>query len=244
MTSMGRFTKDKFGFDMPGDAPLYNKPPIYYKNAEVFGVTYETDEDAVLDLLPEGLEISSPATATLLFFTYPFSTLGPYEETILALPCLWQGEPRSYVAHIVVNTVAPLAAGREIWGYPKKLADITFERDEDVIIGTMERPAGNRIVTAGIMIQEPMEEEQTGRGGVSLRIIPSPEKGAEPSVAELIEVPPKSTTLEMWTGKGWVQYESTSMIDPWHKIPVKNVLGAFYRVYDSVLDYGKIIKTY
>ena len=120
MTQEGRLTKDKFGYDMPVDAPLFAKPPIYYKGAETLSVTYETDPDAALDMLPEGLTLIEPATAALIFVKYPFSTFGPYEETILCIPCLFNGEIKVYVAHIVVNNDIPQIAGREIWGYPKK----------------------------------------------------------------------------------------------------------------------------
>jgi len=67
MTLEGRLTKDKFGYDMPVDAPLFAKPPIYYKYAETISVTYETDAEAALDLLPEGLMLLEPATAVLIF---------------------------------------------------------------------------------------------------------------------------------------------------------------------------------
>ncbi len=137
MAQEGRLTKDKFGYGMPVDAPLYARPPIYYKNAETIGIVYETDPDAALDLLPEGLMLPDVATASLLFIRYPWSTLGPYEETILGVSCLWNGEPRLYIAHIVVNSDIPQAAGREIWGYPKKMSTITIEREGDIIWGKM-----------------------------------------------------------------------------------------------------------
>ena len=89
MGKAGRLTKDKFGFSMPVDAPLFCKPPIYYKNVESMSFVYETDEEAAADILPEGLELTSPATASILFIKYPFSTLGPYEEAILGIACTW-----------------------------------------------------------------------------------------------------------------------------------------------------------
>jgi len=246
MALKGRLTKDKFGFAMPVDAPLFAKPPIHYKNVETIKITYETDPDAALDLLPEGLELPEPAMAALLFFRYPFSTLGPYDETILAIPCLWNDESRFYIAHIVVNSDIPLTAGREVWGYPKKMATITIEEEGDIIWGKMERPAGNLICSAGIRPETPREEPaQAGGGGLSLRVIPSPEEGAPPSLAELIEVPPRNNVpLESWTGPGWAEYHSNSDLDPWHKLSVKQVLDASYRKYHMELGFGHVIKTY
>lgn len=245
MGKKGRLNKANIGFSMPVDAPLYSKPPIYYTDAEAITFTYETDEEAVLDILPDELEVSSPPTANLIFIRYHFSSLGPYDEVILAINCLWQGSARSYIAHIVLNTDMPLAAGREVFGYPKKLAHITFEKEGDLIIGTMERPRGNRICTGVIRPETPIDFVQvTPAPVISLRVIPSPEEGAEPSLMELIEVPPGGTTKEAWHGPGYAEYNSVSTIDPWHRIGVKKMLTTVYRRYDQVLNYGKVVKRY
>ena len=245
MALKGRLTLDKFGYAMPVDAPLFARPPIHYKNVQTIGITYETNPDAALDLLPEGLELPEPVTAALLFIRYPFSTLGPYDETILGLPCLWNNEPRFYIVHIVVNSDIPQTAGREIWGYPKKMATITIEEEGDIIWGKMERPAGKLICSAGIRPETPREEPPAAGGGLSLRIIPSPEEGGPPSLAELIEVPPRNNIpLESWTGPGWAEFHSNSEVDPWHKLEVKQVLDASYRKYHMELGFGKVIKTY
>lgn len=247
MAKEGQLAKNEIGYDMPVDAPLYSKPPIVYKNNESISLTYQTDEAAAAELLPNGLGVPSPATATLMLIRYNFSNLGPYEEAILALGCTWQGEPRIYIAHIVVNSIVPMAAGREIWGFPKKFAEVTFQVEGDLMWGTVDRPTGNRICTGVIRLEAHMSLEGADQNAIpclSLRVIPSPEEGAPPSLMELIEVPSKSTTLESWQGPGYVQYHSTSDIDPWHKVPVRNMLSASYRRYDQILDYGKIIKRY
>jgi acetoacetate decarboxylase len=246
MVREGRLTKDKFGYAMPVDAPLYARPPIYYKGAEMISIIYQTDTDAALDLLPEGLGLPEPATASLLFIRYPWSTLGPYEETILGISCLWNGEPKFYIAHIVVNSDIPQAAGREIWGYPKKMATITIGTEGDLLWGKMERPAGHLLCSAGMKPEIPVGElTAAGGSGVSLRIIPSPEEGAPPSLAELIEVPQRNNVpLETWTGPGWAVYHSNSSIDPWHKLPIKQLLGAIYSKYNMELGFGRVIKTY
>ena len=240
----GRLTKDKFGFGMPVDAPLFARPPIYYKYAETISVVYETDKEAALDLLPEGLILLEPATAVLIFAKYPFSTLGAYEETILCIPCLWNNEVKVYIPHIVVNKDIPQAAGREIWGYPKKIAKITITKEHDMIMGKMERPENNPICIAGIRPEIPAQQSQSNMGILSLRVIPSPEAGAPPSIAELVEVPQNMEVLESWSGPGWAEFSAKSELDPWHKLSVNKVLDANYRIYHSILEYGRVIKKY
>jgi|SRR6266576_1167623 len=47
----------------------------------------------------------------------------------------------------MVTTEPPMLAGREIWGFPKKLAAIDFKSERNMIYGTLERPAGIRIAS-------------------------------------------------------------------------------------------------
>jgi len=233
---------------MPGDAPLYAKPPSDYKDVEAIAFAYETDAEAVLDILPEGLELPDVPTATVSFVRYPFSTLGMYNEAILGVSCLWQGEPRGYIAHIVCDSLIPIAAGREIWGLPKKFAHVTFEKERDMIWGAMERPTGHRICTGVMRPEVPIDISEMptrGAGGaLALRIIPSPEEGAEPSLVELIEIPTTSVMLGVWQGSGSVHFDSSSLLDPWHKLPVKKMLSATYRRNHMTIEYGRVIKTY
>jgi acetoacetate decarboxylase len=246
MGKKGRLTKERFGYGMPVDAPLFARPPIYYRDVEAISLTYETEEEAAADILPEGLELTTPATATVIIVRYPFSTLGPYEEAILGLSCTFNGDTKFYIAHIVVNTDIPLAAGREIWGYPKKFAHITLQKEGDLVIGTMERPKGNRICTGIIRPERPLPPAGPVRGGgsLSLRVIPSPDGSDKPSLAELIEVPGDSTPIESYEGAGSLQFNSTSLVDPWHKLAVKKMLLAVYRRNHMVLHPGKVVKRY
>ena len=246
MAGQGRLLRKTGAGIMPLDAPLYAKPPIYYEGAESLGFTYETDAEAALDMLPDGLEVTKPAIATVLFLTYPFSTLGPYEEAILGISCLWQGKPRFYIPHIAVNSDIPQAAGREIWGYPKKFACIMLGEEGDLHWGRMERPEGNPIVSGVMRPEKPVAAAPPGPPvpGLSLRVIPSPEEGAPPSLIELIETVTRSTTLEAWEGPGSLQFHGDSDIDPWSRLAVKRLISAHYRKYDMVLPGGKVIKTY
>jgi len=187
----GRLTSDRFGPSIPADAPYYQEPPFFYRDVQAMTIVYETDAEAAADLLPEGLTLPLPAQAALVVVHYPSSTFGPYNEAILTVRCALNGVPHSYIAHIVVDTVPPLVGGREIWGFPKKIADITLEDDQEFVVGTVERPAGVRLVTAVMRPERELElsGEATNGGSLSLKVIPSAEAGRPPSVAELVRVP-------------------------------------------------------
>jgi acetoacetate decarboxylase len=243
MSKKGKLKAANYGFDIPVDAPLYPNPPYHYKDVEAFVITYETDEAAALALLPDKLELTSPAMALLLFLKYPFSALGPYEETVLAIHCTYQGNPRIYIPHIVLNNDVPLAAGREVYGFPKKLAEVIIKNQGDGIWARMERPKGNPICSAGIRLEERVvvSDEPMETYSMSLRVIPSPTKDEKPTVSELIETHNTNMVKDFWTGTGWIDFHSQSAVDPWHKLSVKRIISSTYSLYDYVLGFGKAV---
>jgi len=89
----------------------------------------------------------------------------------------------------------PLVAGREIWGFAKKLATMTRssggagEAFGEQMLFTVERPRGQRIMTMSIAcerVASPAELEDLPV--LSTRIIPNAEAGRPPSVAELVRL--------------------------------------------------------
>src|SRR5713226_8685658 len=82
----GRLNPNRFGFAMPVTDPPFDHPPYYYRGIEVMGFSYQTDDDAAAEIVPEGLTLAdSPAIAQLIFTNFHFSTLGAYTEAILGL---------------------------------------------------------------------------------------------------------------------------------------------------------------
>lgn len=51
----------------------------------------------------------------------PDSTgFGSYVESGTVIPCTFEGKEVNYTAAMYLNDEPPIAAGREIWGFPKK----------------------------------------------------------------------------------------------------------------------------
>jgi acetoacetate decarboxylase len=242
MARNGRLTIANAGYSMPADAPAYQRPPFYYRGTRSIAVAFETDAEAALNALPAQLTISDPATAVLSFYDYPWTTFGPYYESILSLLVEHKGRPMTYITHIAVTTEPPMLAGREIWGFPKKLAQIEFKQERDMIYGTLERPAGVRLASAVVRPERPADNgHSTPRPPVSLRLIPSAEENGRPSCAELIETFTDVKIHEAWTGTGSVAFAEGSLLDPWNLLPVRRVLQASYMLSDMTLGFGKVI---
>jgi len=243
MARQGRLNLERCGYSMPADAPAYQRPPFYYRGARSIAVAFETDAEAALEVLPSPLALSEPAIAALSFYQYPWSTFGPYDEAILSLMVEHDGRPLLYIQQIAVTTEPPMLGGREIWGFPKKLAAIEFKSERDLLFGTLERPAGIRLASAVVRPERPAPQSGGApRSAVSLRLIPSPEQRAErPSCAELIECEAEQKIIEAWEGEGSISFAEHSALDPWDRFPVKRVLSVSYLVYDMTLGFGKVI---
>jgi acetoacetate decarboxylase len=83
----GRLTPDHWGETMPAHSASYGRGPWYYRDTEAIMLTYMTDEDAALDILPSDMQLvtvkSTPVswrplraryTATPMQFTSPPKT--------------------------------------------------------------------------------------------------------------------------------------------------------------------------
>jgi len=242
MAKSGRLSLKHAGYSMPADAPAYQSPPFYYRGTRSISVAFETDAEAALEALPAQLTLSEPATAVLSFYEYPWTTFGSYNEAILSLLVEHRGRPMTYIMHIAVTTEPPMLAGREIWGFPKKLAHIEFKSERDMVYGTLERPAGVRLASAIVRPERPAANGHgSARPAVSLRLIPSAEENGKPVCAEIIETHTEIKVHEAWTGVGSIAFAESSRLDPWNRLPLKRVIQASYVLSEMTLGFGKVI---
>src|SRR5918993_2287920 len=153
MGLQGTLTKETLGFSMPSDGPLYPKPPYVYKGASMMVFQYLTDGPSAAGLLPEQAELADPPTAGLVFATYPESTLGPYSEVVLFLNAVYKQRSVKYGAYLYVTTDVAMAAGREMGGFPKKIAAIEMSGGPD-FRATLERPAGLLLASGSLKVAE------------------------------------------------------------------------------------------
>jgi acetoacetate decarboxylase len=178
----------------------------------------------------------------LSFYEYSWTTFGPYNEAILSLLVEHKSRPMSYIMHIAVTTEPPMLAGREIWGFPKKLAHIEFKSEKDMVYGTLERPAGVRLASAIVRPERPATNgHSSAPPAVSFRLIPSAEENGRPVCAEIIETHTEVKVHEAWTGTGSIAFAECSRLDPWNRLPVKRVIQASYVLSEMTLGFGKVI---
>ncbi|MGR8918853.1 MAG: acetoacetate decarboxylase family protein [Gammaproteobacteria bacterium] len=250
MAKTGQLRVEDFGASMPVTGEAVQKPPFYYRNMEMMFITYRTDEAAALAWLPEALELDEPALATVIVAYYGASTFGPYHEAMLSIRARMDGEVVSYYPALFTDNEAPLIGGREIWGFAKKLAQIQIRHESEVMMGTVERPTGNRLLTATMRkVTAVAPEDFVLTPSISLKMFPCATDNPRPALAQLIRselglVPHMGSNgvADLWTGPGSLHYDTPSVIDPWCALPVHEVVGCYAGTFDAVLGYGTIAR--
>lgn len=216
---------------MPGISPLFPKPQIYMRGAEIITINFETDMESALNVLPAPLTLREPATASLGVAYIPKSSMGMYYEAMLILPCWFEGQPHRYDVLFMVTNDAAFALGRETHGASKKLGHVMLEHRPEAVIGYAERPRGHRVLQLGVTLEEELKPNPADLNvvpSVSLRIVGQPNGYKDEVTAELIQTPASWNLLEMWSGKGSVSFPEANAIDKWSILPVNKITGAFY----------------
>ena len=123
---------------MPILGPSYPKGPYRFINREYFIITYESDAAALRAIVPEPLEPNQGNLVSFEWIRMPDSSgFGNYTESGCVIPCTYKGEACNFVVSMYLDDEAPIAAGREIWGFPKKYAEPKLEVVKDTLTGTL-----------------------------------------------------------------------------------------------------------
>lgn len=148
---------------MPLAGPSYPKGPYRFVNREYMVISYEADADVICAQLPEPLEPIDTPLVHYEWINMPDSSgFGSYTESGVVIPCRYQGAEMNFVAQMYLDDDPPIAAGREIWGFPKKYAHPKLEIIKDTLTGTLHY--ADELVAMGTMgyKQESMAGDGTG----------------------------------------------------------------------------------
>ena len=124
---------------MPAAGPSYPAGPYRFVDREFLVITYETDPELIRAGLPEPLEPIDQPVVHYEWIKMPDSSgFGSYTESGLVIPARLHGEEVNFVSQMYLDDDPPIAAGREIWGFPKKYAHPKLEIFKDTLTGTLE----------------------------------------------------------------------------------------------------------
>ena len=236
---------EQWGYTNPVIAPLYSKPPLIWRDTQVVLVQYEANLDRIRSVLPEPMEPWGNNVIAWVSWT-PLGTQGACGEACIYVQAKFKNYVGTYEPYLYVTTEIPLAAGREIWGFCKKLANINVRLDKEIARGEVER-VGTKILTVQTTIDEPANYDDLpwGDAGVfSLKNIPAAEEG-EPPLRQLVLTAGTVNALpgHFFKGRGSIAFEHSD-IDPLDILRPERVIAGYYGIIEMNLPLGKIVHRY
>src|SRR5215471_5289286 len=160
-------------------APLVPVLPIRLRETEILTIVYRTDQEAADMMIPSPLHLASDLAIVHVYKMHDAEWFGVYCESAFQLPVTLPDEsPAVYSPFLVLESDGAVAAGRETYGQPKKLGQVSLGPDGDLLVGRVARN-GIDVATATMAWKqrpapdEPLEGLVAGAGtNVNLRVLP------------------------------------------------------------------------
>ena len=141
---------------------------------------------------------------------------------------------------------APIAGGRELWGFPKKRATPKIEVESDVLVGTLHY--GSVLCASATMGYKHryVDHDSVLKGmkapNFILKIIPHVD--GTPRTCELVEYHLEGIILKgAWTGPAALCL-SPHALAPVAELPVLEIVSAIHICADLTLGLGKVVHDY
>jgi acetoacetate decarboxylase len=233
-------------FAMPLTSPACPPGPYRFIDREYLIITYRTDPAALARVVPAPLEIVDPVVK-YEFIRMPDSTgFGDYTETGQVIPVRFKGEAGGYTHAMFLDDYPPIAGGRELWGFPKKLGAPTLSVDHDTLVGTLDY--GRVRVATGTMGYKhralPAETVLPAMRapGFLLKIIPHVDGTLR--ICELVRYTLSDLVIKgAWSGPAALELRPHALA-PVADLPVLEVLSAVHILADLTLNLGTVAHDY
>ena len=235
-------------FAMPLTSPAFPPGPYRFKNREFLIVTYRTDPDALRAVVPEPLLIDAANPIVKYeFIRMPDSTgFGDYTESGQVIPVTLNGVHGGYVHSMYLNDEAPIAGGRELWGFPKKLASPSLRAETDTLLGTLDY-GSVRVATATMGYKHRTLDAADVLTGLLapnylLKIIPHVD--GTPRICELVRYFLEDITVKgAWAGPAALELFQHALA-PVAQLPVLEVISGTHLMTDMTLGMGQVVHDY
>ena len=233
-------------FAMPLSAPAFPPGPYHFVNREYLIVTYRTDVDRLRALVPAPLEIREPLVK-FEFIRMPDSTgFGDYTESGQVIPVTFKGREGTYTHSMFLNDHPPIAAGRELWGFPKKLGSPVLRPETDVLVGTLDY-GSLRVATCTMGYKHQALDVELAKTALAspnflLKIVPHVD--GRPRICELVEYRLTDIAVKgAWTGPGALHLLPHALA-PVAELPVIEIVSTQHILADLTLGLGRVVHDY
>ena len=233
-------------FAMPLTSPAFPMGPYRFVGREFMIITYRTDPDLLRAVVPEPLEVGEPLVHYEFIRMRDSTGFGDYTESGQVIPVSYKGQAGSYTLAMYLDDHPPIAGGRELWGFPKKLANPVLEVDVDTLVGTLDY--GKLRIAVGTMgykhrtLDHDAVLESLLVPNYLLKVIPHVDGTAR--ICELVRYYLKDITLKgAWTGPGALDLHAHALA-PVAELPVLEIISATHVIADLTLGLGKVVYDY
>jgi acetoacetate decarboxylase len=233
-------------FSMPRVAPLYTAPPFQYQGNRMINIMFRTTPEILRSLVPPPL-VANPASLIFIYvaqFNIVLPSPFKYKEAGIGVPVSFSGMEGQYAVYLFLEDAGAIAAGREIYGFPKKDSQISFLEEKEAVTAQVVR-AGVTLIDATVYHLERSDSapQQTAELWFNLKVIPSVKKDALPDVMQLTSTLVPGENKELYSGAAGLKFGS-SLLDPLGDIPIVEILQGTYSIGDFTLGYGEVVYDY
>ncbi len=233
-------------FAMPISSPAFPPGPYRFIDREYLIITYRTDPELLQKIIPAPLKMTEPVVK-FEFINMPDSTgFGHYCESGQVIPVTLDGIEGGYVHSMYLNDHPPIAAGRELWGFPKKLGEPELRVHKDTLMGTLDY-SDFRVATGTMgfkhkTLDAAKVKASMGTPSFLLKIIPHVD--GTPRICELVQYSLSDILVKgAWSGPGALDLNAHALANV-AALPVFEVLSAVHILADLTLPLGTVAYDY
>jgi acetoacetate decarboxylase len=233
-------------FSMPLTSPAFPPGPYRFVDREYLILTYRTDPQAIERILPAPLVAPEPLVK-YEFINMPDSTgFGHYCESGQVIPVKFGDEHGGYVHSMYLNDHPPIAGGRELWGFPKKLGEPSLKINKDTLVGTLHYSDVRVAIGSMGFKHVPLDHDAVlaslAEPNFLLKIIPHVD--GKPRICELVRYSMTEITVKGgWRGPGALELFAHALA-PVADLPVREIVSAVHIVADLTLPFGTVVHDY
>ena len=210
------------------------RPPERQRNREVEAVSapiwstavtviWETDVDVIRAVLPPPLEPSDQALVRVTVASVDLGRgLPPFGAGTFAVQARHEGTIGNYPLVMPMTTEQSVIGGREMFGEPKKLADVALSRDGDRVRGTVTR-LGTTIIELTGRVTGELDPIEGSRTDFYFKFLPAPDGKGFDSEPALVYCHRQETSRSVEGVDGEVILRD-SRFDPVADLPVRRLV--------------------
>lgn len=197
-----------------------------FTGAERAHVQFLTTPEFVAEILPPGLEPAATPLLTATVGRFHSNCVGDFAGGAIAVAARHGDIAAAYVLAMYMTTDHAIIFGRDLFGEPKKQAEIALSRDGDRVAGYVER-MGVRLIDLTVDLGADTGPARTRAATFNIKALPAADGNGLEADAILTLAEFENDLSVVRAGEGRLALAGNQH-DPLHEIPIVEVVGAGY----------------